>query len=124
MELTGRARSERARSTLVLLLAPFAPHLAEELWARMGGDFSVHEQAWPVADLAALQRDEVEIAVQVDGRLRARSRVPVDADAREAVDAAMTHPDVVRALDGRQVVRSVNVPGKVVNLVTGTLHNG
>ncbi len=105
------------------MLAPFAPHLAEELWARIGGEFSVHEQAWPVADLAALQRDDVEIAVQVDGRVRARLQVAVDSDAPEAVDAAMTHPDVVRALDGRRVVRSVHVPGKLVNLVTATRHD-
>jgi leucyl-tRNA synthetase len=119
MELTARVRSTHGRRTLVLLLAPFAPHLAEELWARLGGEYSVHQQPWPVADTQARPVDDVEIAVQVDGRVRGRLRVSTDADERSVCAAALEHYDVGRALGGRVVTRTVYVPGRVVNLVTG-----
>jgi leucyl-tRNA synthetase len=118
MELSGRVRSERGRRTLVVLLAPFAPHLAEELWARLGGEYSVHEREWPVPEPEVTTRHDVEIAIQVDGRLRGRLRVQAGADEAEARVGALRNSGVVRALDGRAVVRTVYVPGRVVNLVT------
>jgi leucyl-tRNA synthetase len=118
MELTARVRSPRGRRTLVLLLAPFAPHLAEELWARLGEEYSVHEQRWPVAGPDADANHDVEIAVEVDGRVRGRLRVAVEADEHAVRTAALEHPDVDRVVAGRAVVRTVYVPGRVVNLVT------
>lgn len=128
MELTGwieqhgaalsAAEQGRARRTLVLLLAPFAPHLAEELWARIGGEFSVHTQPWPDHDPAALVEDEVDVVVQIDGRARDRVRVPVDIDDREIVDVAMARDRIRELLAGRTVARTVYVPGKLLNLVT------
>jgi leucyl-tRNA synthetase len=110
------ARTPAAKRVFVRLLAPFAPHLAEELWHRLGEPFSVHTQPWPEADPAALVEDEVLVVVQVDGRVRGRVAVPagaaegtVAAAARAAVDTVPAAPDV-----GRVVV----VPDRLVNFVT------
>jgi leucyl-tRNA synthetase len=118
MELTARVRSQEGRQTLVLLLAPFAPHLAEELWDRLGGEYSVHEQTWPVADPLAGADGEAEIAVQVDGRVRGRLRVGAQTSEAAVRVAALANADVNRAVAGRAVVRTVYVPGRIVNLVT------
>ena len=108
---------DEARRAFALLLAPFAPHLAEELWARMGGTGSVHLERWPEADPEALVVDELVIAVQVSGKLRGEVTVPADADAAAIVAAAKAAGNVARHLIGMQIVREIVVPGKLVNLV-------
>jgi leucyl-tRNA synthetase len=103
--------------TLTLLMAPIAPHLAEELWSRLGETESVHLQTWPVADTTAMHSDEVVIAVQVGGKLRGEVRVPATADSATILEAAKAIPNVSRHLEGMTLVREVLVPGKLVNLV-------
>jgi leucyl-tRNA synthetase len=109
---------EEAVRTLVLLLAPFAPHLAEECWEVLGGTGSVHEQAWPAYDPALVAEETVTIAVQVDGRLRDRVEVPAAASEDEQREAALRSPKVAAALGGAAPRRVVVVPGKLVNVVT------
>jgi leucyl-tRNA synthetase len=106
-----------ACETMTLLLAPIAPHLAEELWSRLGHTASVHLQAWPEADAAALVRDELVIAVQVNGKLRGEVVVPTEAGKDELLAAAKGVANVARYLEGMQLVREIVVPGKLVNLV-------
>ena len=106
-----------ACETMTLLLAPIAPHLAEELWSRLGNEGSVHLQAWPEADASALVRDEVVIAVQVGGKLRGEVTVAADATQAELLATAKQVPNVARYLEGMTVVREIVVPGKLVNLV-------
>jgi len=115
MELTPHARSARAKRVLVQLLAPFAPHLAEELWARLGEPFSVHTSSWPTAasSPAGPSSVVVEVVVQVDGRVRGRVRVAADAAEADVVAAAKA---AVRVVDPARVVY---VPTRLVNLVTG-----
>ncbi|HKF74746.1 MAG TPA: class I tRNA ligase family protein, partial [Candidatus Dormibacteraeota bacterium] len=103
--------------TLVLLLAPLAPHLAEELWERLGGPYSVHQQPWPAHDEAALVREAVTLVVQVDGRVRARLRVPAGTLEAEAVRLALAAPPVAAHLAGRPPSRVVHVPDRLLNLV-------
>ena len=123
MELTGwieAAPAERAWAgrTLVLLLAPLAPHLAEELWSsRLGEPGSVHVARWPEPAPRQVAAD-VELVVQVDGRVRDRITVPRGLDAARARAAALERPKIVRALDGRPVARLVHVPDRLLNLVT------
>jgi leucyl-tRNA synthetase len=108
------------RRTLVLLVAPLAPHLAEELWCRLGGRYSVHVEDWPAPVAApAPPPAEVDVAVQVDGRFRATVTVPAGASADEAAERAAADPRVARHLAGRPVARVVAVPDRLVNLVTG-----
>lgn len=105
--------------TLVLLSAPFAPYLAEELWAAVGGPYSVHGQRWPVAAASEATRPGlVELVVQVDGRVRDRLELPAGLSAGAAWARAEAAPRVARVLDGRPVRRRFHVPDRLVNLVT------
>ena len=101
----------------VRLLAPFAPHAAEELWAKLGGSGFVVHAPWPIADPAMLVDDEVEIAVQVMGKVRARIMVPTKADAAQVESIALGHPDVLPHLAGKSPRKVIVVPGRMVNLV-------
>ena len=110
----------RPRSLLtpfVKLLAPFAPHLAEELWLLLGQAPPVSLADWPVADEQWLRDETVEIPVQVQGKLRARVVVPADADAAALEAAAAAEPKIAALLDGKQIVKVVAVPGRLVNFV-------
>jgi leucyl-tRNA synthetase len=101
----------------VLLLAPLAPHLAEELWQQLGHAESLVRAPWPVADPKYLVADEIELSVQVAGKLRARVRVPADADEAAARAAALGDENVKKHLDGREPRRVIYVPGRLINLV-------
>ncbi|HJX45269.1 MAG TPA: class I tRNA ligase family protein, partial [Geodermatophilus sp.] len=104
---------------LVLLVAPLAPHIAEELWARLGHDESVAWAPFPVADERWLAEDTVQVAVQVNGKVRAQVTVPADADAAALEEAARADEKVVAQLAGKTVRRVVAVPGRLVNFVVG-----
>jgi leucyl-tRNA synthetase len=114
----GPQSIRRAGQTLCLLLAPLAPHLAEELWQAIGGQFSVHEQAWPDYDPELLVGDTIEIPVQVDGKHIATLTVPQDAGPDELRASALAHTRVTHQLEGDEPERVVIVPGKIVNIVT------
>ncbi|MBM4115543.1 MAG: leucine--tRNA ligase [Phycisphaerae bacterium] len=101
----------------VRLLAPFAPHAAEELWAKLGGSGLVVHAPWPIADPSMLVDDEIEIAVQVMGKVRARIMVPTKADAAQVESIALGHPDVLPHLAGKSPRKVIVVPGRMVNLV-------
>jgi leucyl-tRNA synthetase len=103
---------------LTLLLAPFAPHLGEEMWALQGGTGSVHAAAWPVFDPALAAPEVLALPVQVDGRLRDRIEVDPGCPEGDLRERALAAPRVAAALQGRRVVRVVVVPGRLVNVVT------
>jgi leucyl-tRNA synthetase len=120
----GGANPERtallreATETLLLLLGPFCPHVTEELWSRLGHSESLFRQRWPEADPAALQKTEVTVVVQVDGKVRGRLVVDVDA-AEERVRQLALGDDRVRPwLGQRRVEKVVVVPNRLVNIVT------
>jgi leucyl-tRNA synthetase len=124
MDAMGRSERQRllreAIETVLLLLGPVTPHLAEELWNALGHRESLFRQRWPTADPAALEREEVVIIVQVDGRVRSRLTVDVTAADGEIQDKALADEKVRPWLDGRQVAKVVVVPGRLVNVVTRT----
>jgi leucyl-tRNA synthetase len=103
--------------TLVLLLAPFAPYLAAELWEALGEKGSVLRAPWPVSDPELAKEDELEIPVQINGRLVTIVRVPADADAKTIEAAALADEKVKSRIAGKTVVKVIVVPGKLVNLV-------
>jgi leucyl-tRNA synthetase len=103
---------------MVSVLSPFAPHLAEELYEQLGGQPSIFRQPWPEADPEALAAEELEIPVQVDGKLRARLLVSPETSEEELRERALADPRVARHLVERTVVRVVVVPRRLVNIVS------
>jgi leucyl-tRNA synthetase len=103
----------------VLMLSPLAPHLAEELWERMGNRESVTRQPWPRCDADYLVEDQVELIVQVQGKLRGRVTVSADADEDAAKEAALADEKVASHLEGKTIRKVIYVPGKLINIVAG-----
>jgi len=103
----------------VLMLSPFAPHIAEELWERLGHTESLAYEPWPEVNEEYLKVDEVEIAVQVNGKVRATVRIPAEADQETALAIARQHENVARYIDGKPIRRAIYVPGRIINFVVG-----
>ena len=102
---------------LVIMVAPTAPHLAEELWHRLGHSESVHNQRWPLWDEALAKEDEITLVVQVNGKLRDRPTVPASITEEEAKKMAQISEKVQPFLQGKTIVNVIYVPGKLVNIV-------
>ena len=103
--------------TLVLLLAPFAPHISEELWHQLGHTESVHTQAWPKFEPAALVADEITLVIQVNGKTRGALQVPAQADKTELEKYALESEVTQRHIEGKVIKKVIVVPGKLVNFV-------
>jgi leucyl-tRNA synthetase len=115
----GEERLHEALRTFVTVLAPFAPHHAEEMWATMGEEYSVHLQGWPSWDESLIASEEITLVVQVNGKLRDRIEVPADIAEEEAKRLALSSARVRPHVEGRELKKSVYVPGRLVNLVVG-----
>mgnify|MGYP005844901673 CR=1 FL=1 len=109
---------KEAIETLLLLLAPSAPHITEELWARRGLPYSIHSQPWPAWDEALVAEEQITLVVQIDGRVRDRLTVPASIAEDEAKSQALASPNVRRFLDNKRVATVIYVPGRLVNIVT------
>ena len=112
------AAFHQALETLLLLSAPAAPHIAEELWQLTGHTGSVHQQAWPAWDPQLAHDEMIQIPVQVNGKLREVIEVPAGITPDDLQQAALELPRVQQHLEGRQVAKTIYVPGKVLNLLT------
>ena len=108
---------QEGREMMLRLVAPFTPHIAEELWHRAGFEGSVHAQTWPQYDEQALEQNTLTIAVQVNGKRRGEVEVPKDADKAAILNAAKAEPNVARYIEGVNIVREIVVPGRLVNIV-------
>ncbi|CAI5969861.1 unnamed protein product [Closterium sp. NIES-65] len=108
-----------AARPLVLLLSPFAPHVAEELWQRLGGTSSLAYEPWPQALPQYLVEDTIALPVQVNGKVRATLQVAVGVEQEAAVAAALDHPNVARLVEGKSVRKTIFVKGRILNLVVG-----
>ncbi len=105
-----------ALASAASLLFPFAPHVSADIYERLTGE-RVWEQPWPQADQAMLERETYELVCQVNGKLRDRVQAASGADAEELKELCRTAPNVRAHLDGKQIVKEIVVPGKLVNLV-------
>ena len=103
--------------SLILLLAPLMPFISEELWERVGGAYSVHQQAWPTFDPALAREDLITLVVQVNGKVRERIEVAADITEEGAREAALTSDRVQKWLEGKPVRKVIYAPGKLVNIV-------
>lgn len=111
----GEGAGRKQWGAFLRLLAPFAPHMAEELWMLLGNTFSVHQAAWPKFDPALMVEDSVTLAVQINGKLRATTTLTADAGAKEMEQAARSA--LGERLEGARVVKVITVPGRLVNFV-------
>ncbi len=105
--------------TLVVLLAPFAPHIADELWHQLGNVESVHKQTWPSYDPQALVADEIPLVIQINGKTRGAIQVPASADKAAQEKYARESEVAQRYLEGKEIKKVIVVPGKLVNFVVG-----
>jgi len=125
LEGCGDAVAAEALRNILILLAPFAPHLAEELWQKLGGrsdsdcleQHSIHRQSWPQADATALVRDTIELVIQIKGKMRGSLEVPASADRATLERLALDSDIAAKWLEGKAPSRVIVVPGKLVNLV-------
>jgi leucyl-tRNA synthetase len=115
----GEEEWNDALRTFVLVLAPFAPHHAEEMWEDLGEPYSVHEQSWPAWDENLIRAEEITLVVQVNGKLRDRIEVPADITEEAAKELALSSERIRPHVEGRELRKSVYVPGRLVNLVVG-----
>ncbi len=111
--------SRAVAETFILLLAPLAPHVSEELWSKLGHQESLAYESWPTADKRFLVEDTVTIAVQVNGKVRASIRISPSAAEVDVIAVAKSDENVARFLDGKDIKREIYVPGRIVNLVVG-----
>jgi len=102
---------------MLLVLAPFVPHITEELWEKMGKQGSIHEQRWPDYDENALQVEEIEIVVQINGKLKGKLVIPVNATKEEMLNMAKNEPKIKALIEGKEIVKEIVIPGKLVNIV-------
>ena len=102
--------------TLIKILSPVAPHICEEIWQNLGHAEAIHHQSWPTWDEEALKKQEVEIAVQINGKVKARIMVPADLTKDDAA-VLLERDEVRRLIDGKPVIKQVFVPGRLLNLV-------
>ncbi|HEY3392028.1 MAG TPA: class I tRNA ligase family protein, partial [Lacipirellulaceae bacterium] len=122
MEFTNyfTTASERPRSAMeqfVLLLSPFAPHVAEELWQALGHAQSLAHEPWPEFNPQLAKEDLIEIPVQINGKVRSKIMVPPDADAKQLEATARADVRTAELLAGKQIVKVIPVPGRLINFV-------
>jgi leucyl-tRNA synthetase len=113
----GRAVAHEALEAVVLMLSPMVPHICHSLWAALGHKTALIDVPWPEVDPGALAADEVEIVVQVNGKVRGRIAVAVDADNDLVGELAIADPNVQRFVAGKEVRKTIVVPGRLVNIV-------
>ena len=113
----GKAVMRQAVNTVVLMLSPIVPHITQKLWQQLGHDSLIIEQAWPQFDEAALERDSIELVVQVNGKLRSKIYVPADADNDAIENIALKDEKIQHNIQDKTVRKVIVVPGRLVNLV-------
>lgn len=109
--------AREALESILILLAPYAPHITEELWSELGHEESIHSQPWPQVDEAALVQDEVTVVLQVNGKVRERIQVPAQFSAQELENQVRNLPKLAEWTQGKEIVKVITVPGKLVNVV-------
>jgi leucyl-tRNA synthetase len=113
----GRAVVREALEAVVLMLSPIVPHICHALWERLGHESALIDQPWPAVDETALERDLVDLVVQVNGKLRGKISIAVDADKDSIIELALADPNAQRFIEGKEIRKTIIVPGRLVNIV-------
>ena len=112
------AAFQHCLETLLILLSPAAPYIADELWVQTGHEFSVHQQVWPSYDEALAHVETVEIPVQINGKKRGSIRAEVQTSEAEALRTVSENPEIQKYLAGQKIARVIYVPGKILNIIS------
>jgi leucyl-tRNA synthetase len=115
--LAGRVVAHEALEIAVMCLSPMIPHVTHELWHELGHEQALALERWWTPDADALVQDQIEISVQVNGKMRARIAIPADATDEVAIELAKAEPNVQKFMEGKPVRKAIYVKGKLVNLV-------
>ena len=115
----GRAVIQEALNAIVLMLSPIVPHVSHHLWQQLGHETVVMDESWPLYDEAALVKENIELVVQVNGKLRATIQVPANADKDSIEKIALDSDNVQAHIEGKDIRKVIVVPGRLVNLVVG-----
>ena len=113
----GRAVAQEALEAVVLMLSPMVPHICHELWSVLGHETPLIDMPWPSFDEQALEADEIEIVLQVNGKLRGRISVSAAADKDSITELALADANVQKHIDGKEIRKTIVVPGRLVNIV-------
>jgi leucyl-tRNA synthetase len=113
----GTAAWDEAKDFYLRIMAPITPHIAEEMWARIGKPYSVHAQSWPEWDKEIAKDDEITLVVQINGKLRDRIKVPIGLKDEDAKELALSSEVIQIALEGKTHKKVIVVKGKLVNIV-------
>lgn len=121
MEFTNAAVKtgidEKSKKTVLKLIAPVAPHLAEELWEMLGEKKSIFDSDWPTFDKKLIKEDTIELVIQINGKVRAKTETPADISKEDAIQAAKDLKNVQKHIEGKNIVKEIYVPGRLVNIV-------
>jgi leucyl-tRNA synthetase len=117
LENINENQFRQAIENLLLVLAPFTPHVCEELWQQLGMEGSIHKMPWPTFDEAALVKDAVEIVVQINGKIKDKIQVPTALTPKQLEERALENEKIQTLVAGMTVVKVIAVPGKLVNIV-------
>ena len=115
--LSGSDTWSQTQRSLLLLLAPFMPHVAEELWAHIGQHYSIHQQSWPQFDSDLAAEETITLIVQINGKVRDRIAVPADISEADATEIALSSDKVAEIIGDAQPAKVIYVPGRLVNIV-------
>ncbi len=113
------AVTREAWMAIVRLMAPIAPHIGEELWAKLGGDGPLYKAPWPEVDESARKRSQVTLVIQINGKLRARLELEPGANREQALEQALAIDNVQRHMDGKQIRKVIHIPDRLLNIVVG-----
>lgn len=116
-DLRAGSVPKKTMETLALLLSPYTPHLAEEMWEMLGHKPSISKESWPKYDASKCVDDEVEIVIQINGKLRSKIMMPINSDKEAVLEAAKNDEKAKTWLDGKTVIKEIVVPNKLVNIV-------
>ena len=109
--------SRKTAEYFLQILAPFAPHISEELWARMGNPFSIAKKPWPELDYKVSQSSEYKIIIQINGKVRDEVTVPPEINSEKVAEIALSREKIKGLIEGKEVVKTIYVPGKILNIV-------
>ncbi len=116
-ELKNNVLAKNVALDVIKLIAPAAPHFAEELWQNVGEKYSVHNQKYPVYEKSKLIRDSVEVVLQVNSKIVARMEIPSSSSNQEAIDFAKSNEKIKSLIDGKNIIKEVVVPGRLINII-------